>query len=121
MIYFTTKLDRFSNKSISFEINEKTNELEIDSEEYTTNGLSGDRHIFNLSKDEAKKIVEYLSVWVSADGAYEHIQYSIPIYEDGIKTKWTVDGIVGDEKYYQLLEFGNGKDLPDMINTTIKQ
>ena len=66
MIDFTKELDRFSNKSISFEINLKTNELEIDSEEYTTNGLSVDRHTFNLSKDEAKKIVEYLSAWVSA-------------------------------------------------------
>ena len=66
MIDFTKKLDRFSNKSISFEINEKTNELEIDSEEYTTNGLSVDRHTFNLSKDEAKMIVEYLSAWMSA-------------------------------------------------------
>lgn len=47
--------------------------------------------------------------------------YSIPIYENGIKTEWSVDGIVGDEKYYQLLELGNGKDLPDMINTTTKQ
>jgi len=58
---------------------------------------------------------------IGPDGAYEHIEYSIPIWENGIKTEWTVDGIVGDEKYYQLLEFGNGKDLPDMINTTIKQ
>ena len=58
---------------------------------------------------------------IGPDGAYEHIEYSIPIYENGIKTEWTVDGIVGDEKYYQLLEFGNGKDLPDMINTTTKQ
>jgi hypothetical protein len=66
MIDFTKKLDRFSNKSISFEINEKTNELEIDSEEYTTNGFSVDWVTFNLSKDEAKKIVEYLSAWVSA-------------------------------------------------------
>ena len=65
MIDFTKELDRFSNKSISFEINSKTNELEIDSEEYTKNGLSVDRHTFNLSKDEAKKIVEYLSEWVS--------------------------------------------------------
>ena len=46
--------------------------------------------------------------------------YSIPIYENGIKTEWTVDGIVGDEKYFKLLEYGNGKDLPDMINTTTK-
>ena len=58
---------------------------------------------------------------IGPDGAYEHIEYSIPIYENGIKTEWSVDGIVGDEKYYQLLEFGNGKDLPDMINTTTKQ
>jgi hypothetical protein len=47
--------------------------------------------------------------------------YSITIYENGIKTEWSVDGIVGDEKYYQLLEFGNGKDLPDIINTATKQ
>ena len=47
--------------------------------------------------------------------------YSIPIYENGVKTEWTVDGIVGDEKYFKLLELGNGKDLPDMINTTVKK
>jgi len=58
---------------------------------------------------------------IGPNGAYEHIEYSIPIYENGIKTEYTVDGIVGDEKYYQLLELGNGKDLPDIINTTIKQ
>ena len=47
--------------------------------------------------------------------------YSIPIYENGLKTEWTVDGVVGDEKYLTLLELGNGKDLPDAINTTTKQ
>lgn len=47
--------------------------------------------------------------------------YSIPIYENGVKTKWTVDGIIGDEKHFKLLEFGNGKDLPDMINITLKK
>jgi hypothetical protein len=47
--------------------------------------------------------------------------YSIPVYENGIKTEWSVDGVVGDEKYYQLLKLGNGKDLPDMINTNTKQ
>jgi hypothetical protein len=46
--------------------------------------------------------------------------YSIPIYENRIKTEWSVDGVVGDEKYYQLLELGNGKDLPVLINTTTK-
>ena len=58
---------------------------------------------------------------IGPDGAYEHIEYSIPIYENGIKTEYTVDGIVGDEKYYQLLELGNGKDLPDIINTNTKK
>jgi hypothetical protein len=54
---------------------------------------------------------------IGPDGAYEAVEYSIPIYENGVKTEWSVDGIVGDEKYLKLLELGNGKDLPDMINT----
>jgi len=47
--------------------------------------------------------------------------YSIPIYENGIKTEWSVDGIVGDEKYYQLLKMSPEGDLPIIINTTVKQ
>ena len=47
--------------------------------------------------------------------------YSIPIYENGMKTEWTVYGVIGDEKYLKLLELGNGKVLPDMINTMTKQ
>ncbi len=47
--------------------------------------------------------------------------YSIPIYENGVKTEWSVDGVVGDEKYFELLKLGNGKDLPDMINVRIKK
>ena len=47
--------------------------------------------------------------------------YSIPIYENGIKTEWSVDGIVGDEKYQQLLRMSPDGKLPIMINTTIKQ
>ena len=46
--------------------------------------------------------------------------YSIPIYENGVKTEWTVDGIVGDEKYFKLLEVGGGKNLPAMINVNTK-
>jgi len=42
------------------------------------------------------------------------IKYSIPIYENGVKTKWSVDGVVGDEKYFKIVEF-NGK-LPIAIN-----
>ena len=34
----------------------------------------------------------------------EEKTYSIPIHENGIKTSWTIDGIVGDEKYLQLLK-----------------
>ena len=25
--------------------------------------------------------------------------FSIPIYENGVKTEWTIDGTVNDEKY----------------------
>lgn len=46
--------------------------------------------------------------------------YSIPIYENGLKTEFTVDGIVGDEKYFKLLEIGNDKKLPLIINTNTK-
>ena len=24
-------------------------------------------------------------------------KYSIPIYENGVKTEWTIDGVMGDE------------------------
>jgi hypothetical protein len=47
--------------------------------------------------------------------------YSIPIYENGIKTEWSVVGVVGDEKYQQLIEMSPEGKLPIMINTTIKQ
>jgi len=47
--------------------------------------------------------------------------YSIQIYENGIKTEWSVDGIVRDEKYYQLLKMSPEGNLPIIINTTIKQ
>jgi len=47
--------------------------------------------------------------------------YSIPIYENGVKTKWSVDGIVGDEKYQQLISMSPEGKLPTIINTTTKQ
>lgn len=47
--------------------------------------------------------------------------YSIPIYENGVKTEWSVDGVIGDDKYLKLLELGNGKDLPSVINTNTKK
>ena len=48
-------------------------------------------------------------------------KYSIPIYENGVKTEWTIDGFIGDEKYFELLKYGNGKDLPDIVNISIKK
>ena len=47
--------------------------------------------------------------------------YSIPIYENGIKTEWSVDGVVGDEKYKQLIEMSPEGKLPIIINTKTKQ
>ncbi len=47
--------------------------------------------------------------------------YSIPIYENGTKTEWTIDGIVGDEKYYQLLELTPEKELPTIVNINLNQ
>ena len=58
---------------------------------------------------------------IGPGGAYEAVEYSIPIYENGVKTEWSVDGIVGDEKYQQLLRMSLDGKLPIMINTTIKQ
>ena len=44
--------------------------------------------------------------------------YSIPIYENGIKTEWFIDGIVGDEKYQKLVsKEGN---LPELVNVTLQ-
>ena len=64
MIEFNKPKDRFSSISFSFEINHKAEELEIDSEEYTNNGLSIERHTLNISKEEAKSLVNYLSDWI---------------------------------------------------------
>jgi hypothetical protein len=58
---------------------------------------------------------------IGPDGAYEAVEYSIPIYENGVKTEWSVDGIVGDKKYQQLLRMSLDGKLPIIINTTIKK
>jgi len=46
--------------------------------------------------------------------------YSIPIYENGVKTEWTIDGIVGDEKYQQLISITPAGKLPNMFNVNLK-
>jgi len=47
--------------------------------------------------------------------------YSIPLYENSIKTKWTIDGIVGDEKYQQLIKMTPEGKLPDLINVNLNK
>ncbi len=47
--------------------------------------------------------------------------YSIPIYENGVKTEWVIDGVVGDDKYKQLIEMTPEKRLPEMLNINLKQ
>lgn len=48
-------------------------------------------------------------------------KYSIPLYENGIKTKFNIDGFFGDEKYNTLLSYGDGTKLPDKININVKK
>jgi hypothetical protein len=50
----------------------------------------------------------------------EKEKYCIPIYQNGIQTEYNVEGIVGDEKYLELIKFNNGKDLPVMLNIRVK-
>ena len=64
MIEFNKAKDKFTSKSFSFEIDHKLNELEMESEEYSNNGFSTERHTFRISKDEAKKLVQYLHEWI---------------------------------------------------------
>ncbi len=44
--------------------------------------------------------------------------YSIPIYENGVKTEYTIDGIVGDEKYQKFIEVVG--ELPVIYNVNLK-
>ncbi len=47
--------------------------------------------------------------------------YSIPIYENGVKTEWSVDGAIGDEKYFQLIKMTPENKLPELINVNVKK
>jgi len=46
--------------------------------------------------------------------------YSIPIYENGIETEYTIDGIVGDDKYIKLIKLTPEGKLPVIINLNVK-
>jgi hypothetical protein len=85
------------------------------------------QNMINCSQCEIEK-APYISddFQIGPDGAYEHIEYSIPIYENNIKTEFSIDGIVGDEKYLQLMElnliknYQGNKGLPIRINVGIQ-
>lgn len=47
--------------------------------------------------------------------------YSIPIYENSEKTEWTIDGIIGDEKYTTLLSMTSEGELPNIVNINTKE
>ena len=47
--------------------------------------------------------------------------YSIPIYENNVKTEWSVGGVIGDEKYQQLIEMSPEGKLPDFVNVTLNK
>ena len=51
----------------------------------------------------------------------EEETYSIPIYENGVKTEYTIDGVIGDEKYQQLIEMTPEKKLPAIFNVNLNQ
>lgn len=63
MIEFHRVKNESTDKNLSFEIDHKTDELEIESEEY--NEYETERHTYRISKNEAKKLIEYLSQWLS--------------------------------------------------------
>lgn len=50
-----------------------------------------------------------------------YIRFSIPILEDGKPTEYTVDGVIGDDKYFDILKYGDGKNLPSVINIGLKK
>ncbi len=76
----------------------------------------------NVSSDNLDWVTEQLDQTINEEVERQKEEtYSIPIYENGVKTEWSVDGIVGDEKYQQLIKMSPEGKLPDMINTTTKQ
>jgi len=45
-------------------------------------------------------------------------KYSLPLYEDGKKTKYTIDFVEGDEKWKILMNIHN--EIPLLINVRTK-
>lgn len=66
------------------------------------------------SPQSMRRIMELISAKMR-----EKKKYSIPIYENGIKTEYVVEFEEGDEKYQLLIKL-TGK-IPTMINVNVKK
>lgn len=81
-------------------------------------------HLDVLKGKYSKEDLDWCNNWLK-ENLYANMNneetYSIPIYENGIKTEWTIDGIIGDEKYLQLIEMTPERKLPDMVNLNLNQ
>ena len=49
----------------------------------------------------------------------EKTTYSVPVYYNGIKTDYTVSGIIGDDRYQELTKNTPNNILPEKIDMTI--
>ena len=48
-------------------------------------------------------------------------RYSIPIYENDVKTEWTIDGEIGDNIYNRLIDMTLDGKLPDKISINLNR
>ncbi len=46
-------------------------------------------------------------------------KYSLPLYEDGVKTEYTIDFEEGDDKWRQFMELYS--EIPIMVNVRTKR
>jgi hypothetical protein len=80
-------------------------------------------HLDVLKGNYSKEDLDWCNNWLKENlhaNMNNEEKYSIPIYENGIKTRWTIDGVIGDEKYLQLIESTPERKLPDMVNVNLK-
>ena len=64
ILKFYDKGERFTKKSISFEIDELLGKLKIESVEVSDQSQTLERQNFELSKEETKQLIGYLTGWV---------------------------------------------------------
>ena len=63
MLEFSKPFDKNTTDSLSFEIINKTDQLEIETDR--SSKFETDRHTFKLTKEEAQEIVSYLNKWIN--------------------------------------------------------